>query len=359
MRVSTPSRGPSCKWCRTVFSAFLFLFFSASLTRAQDVAEAARQERARKAAQQEAPRHVYTEADLRHEKILTPEDQAKTEARKSQPADPSVERTAESNSPGSTKQTESLGEIARRYRQQKSERAAEQAAKKNLTPFSYNLPAPVLAAPKPERAPKRLAPPVIDSRINTTPNLAPNPYRSPVAPRKPQRISPFQPRPLVVAPHALREFPDLHKSPALRSSPAKPLVSPGIDRRTPVNRLPVPRPAGLRPLRVQRGESWWKLAERYLGTGARWPELRSLNPGTNGPPESLLLGSTILVPQETNTRAHSPARIIIVKKGDSLWLLAREHLGHASRWTSLARANPQISDYTRLAIGTRLQLPPP
>src|SRR5215467_6190505 len=50
----------------------------------QSVAEAARQERARKESQQKKSKHVYTADDLKRDHILTPEDRAQLEARKNQ-----------------------------------------------------------------------------------------------------------------------------------------------------------------------------------------------------------------------------------------------------------------------------------
>src|SRR5258708_4046644 len=54
---------------------------------AQDAAEAARREQARRQSQQNHGKHVYTEEDLKHAHILTAEDRAQAEARRNpQPA---------------------------------------------------------------------------------------------------------------------------------------------------------------------------------------------------------------------------------------------------------------------------------
>src|SRR5712692_10443097 len=67
--------------------------FGATQCSAQDVAEAARQERAQKESKQKKSRHVYTEQDLKRDQILTPEDRAQVEARKNQTAPPSAEKS--------------------------------------------------------------------------------------------------------------------------------------------------------------------------------------------------------------------------------------------------------------------------
>ena len=120
---------------------------------AQQVAEAARQEKARKAAQQKKETHVYTNEDLKQSQILTQEHRSQIEARKNNspatpanPVQPSVD--AEKNSA-----PESLGEIARRYRRQKrensqtAEAAAEAAKRQPSSRFPLDLSQPAFAAP--------------------------------------------------------------------------------------------------------------------------------------------------------------------------------------------------------------------
>src|ERR1700720_396263 len=53
---------------------------------AQTVADAARQEKAHKPAQQKNESHVYTNEDLKQSQILTQQDRSRVEARKNNPA---------------------------------------------------------------------------------------------------------------------------------------------------------------------------------------------------------------------------------------------------------------------------------
>ena len=349
--MSGPARRPSCAW-RFAFCGVLVGCFCAGQARSQDVAEAARQEKARRAAEQQAPRHVYTEDDLKHKVILTPEDQARVEARKRQQSSMPGEQEANAKPQpaDATASTESLGEIARRYRREKAEREAALAAKKKFTPFPYSVPKDALAEPKPEAAPLTGALGLLERgaepgpEVRATPKLYP-----PVARDRRGRISPFEPRPLtgsaVVAPPAIAVVP---------SKPVRPVAAasgPELSVRSD------PASSGLKRVQVVRGESWWKLAETYLGSGARWPELRQLNANAGGPPELLKLGSVVVVPANASAAAKISSRTITVNMGDSLWSLAEHHLGRGSAWICLASANPQIGDYTHLAIGTVLRVP--
>jgi LysM repeat protein len=320
---------------RIVLFVPLLVFFPHA-ARAQDTADAARQEHARKAAQQKhASPHVYTDEDLKRNKILTPEDQARIAARRNQKNAIPGQENAEASPADTNQGAESLGEIARRYRQEKAQREAEEAAKKSFAPFSYSVPDPTLAFPKPGIAP--LAPP-------EKPKLFPfSASRPSLGNSAHGRISPFQPRPLPAAPGE-RIAPV--NPPAFRTehvAPAKP---------TPVVELPE-----LYSIQAQRGDSWWKLAERYLGDGTRWQELRALNPATSQPIELLRQGSVVLVPGVPSLNRASSKSTILVKKGDTFWGLARTHFGHGTAWSCLAAANPQVSDLTRLSIGSSLQLP--
>jgi nucleoid-associated protein YgaU len=329
-----------------IFCGIVSVSVCAIQVRGQDVAEAARQEKARKDAGQNSPRHVYTEEDLKRKTILTPEDQARVEARKRQQGTAPAQQNAQQQPNDANPQSESLGEIARRYRQEKAVHEAELAAKKKFTPFAYTDPETSLAEPKPEGEP-RIAPglPSGVGNRSATPerHLVPH-FRPPVTGPRP-RISPFQPRPLAPAPSI---------PPAgLMARPAVP-VRPSHE----VGGMTVslePTNNGTRRIEVQPGQSWWKLAELYLGAGARWPELRKLN-AAGGSPDLLKSGSSVLVPVAAN-HAKASAQVIEVRRGETLWSLAKEHFGRGATWTCLAAANPQITDYTHLAVGTLLTVP--
>ncbi len=348
MRTSGPARGPSCVCCAILFCGIVWVSLCAIQVRGQDATEGARQEKARKSAVQKSPQHVYTEQDLKRKIILTPEDQARVEARKRQPGTAPTEQTAQQQPKDGNPQSESLGEIARRYRQEKAAREAELAAKKKFTPFPYKVPESSLAEPNPEAAP-HLGPglPLGMENPSLTPERHVVPHFYPPATGLRSRISPFQPRPLASAPPI---------PPAgLASRPAVPVRPSNEMRGMEKTVSPEPISAATRRIEVQRGQSWWKLAELYLGDGARWPELRQLN-SAGGSPDLLKSGSSVVVPVAAN-HAKASAQVIAVRHGDTLWSLAKEHFGRGAAWTCLATANSRITDYTHLSVGTLLTVP--
>jgi nucleoid-associated protein YgaU len=313
--------------CGTALSVLFLALLGSVSTRAQDVAEAARQERARKAAQANQPHHVYTEEDLKKAQILTPYDVSRAlESRKT--AAPQREPETEiANAPKpleeqSQHEAPSLGEVARRYRQEKAARQAEQAAKAApASRYPLDLPKASLAAPKAAVGP-------VSGSLRTdelSPVRRPIPRTS--AGMAGLRVSPFVPR-LAVVPSAPRG--------------TKPLASivPGLHR-----------------TQVQAGDSWWKLARRCLGEGARWGELLRVNPGRNPDPRRLLAGAYVFVPESPGGRAVLPGQLVAVRKGDTLWSLARAQLGCGGAWHQLAAANPQITNVNLLQIGAKLRIP--
>jgi nucleoid-associated protein YgaU len=300
-------------WRRDRFIAFaiLFLFctlFSMTNCQAQDAAEAARQERARKENQQRPPKHVYTEEDLRRSRILTPEDSERVEAKKRGQTPRVAEKPAEAVDAQSTPQQLPFGDIARQFRKQNQARQPQQSAEFHL-PFSN----PPFAAP-----------------IRPLPPLRPPPNRK----------DPF------LRPPTLR--PSISSNTSLVSSPVP--IAPS----RPVAPISRPSTPALHAVIVQRGDSLWKLAQQNLGNGSRWPELLALNPRIANPGQ-IKAGAQLYLPAQYSTRGEVSK--ITVRKGDTLWKLAHTHFGQAAYWPCLARANPAIRDVNRIYAGQELILP--
>ncbi len=320
--------GPVPGYLRLRFPVILLsscLIFGASRCTAQDVAEAARQERTRKESQQKKPKHVYTDQDLKRAQILTPEDRAQVEARKNQPTPPASQKPQEAMDAQSLPADAPLGDVARHFRKQKQPQKVQQSAEFRL-PFAD---APALASPKPPVQPLR--PPVSNA---APPRLAP--FRPPV------RRSPFE-RPKFLLPAPSRGLPS--HPPAVRIAPARPA--------TPIAPA-VTSTAKLNAVTVRAGDSLWKLAQRNLGHGARWSELLPLNPGIRDP-DHIQAGSRIYLPP-----AVLPGRSatkFTVRKGDTLSKIAQTRFGHASLWSCIARANPNLLDANLIHEGQILVIP--
>ena len=325
-------------------SAFLFVTLGASCfcgalpANAQGVAEASRQEKARKAARPRHPGHVYTNDDLKRAQILTPEDRAKATARRQDPPAPAMIPPAQFFDAANSSPREPLAETARRYRRQKELRQAEQALRTQPSlPLRMDIPQP-LAAPLPAKPSPAAMRPVAPSR--------------PTLPIRPARRDPFARLPIVPEPKGIIPNP-----PPIVSAPRALPVAP---RPLPVN--PAARPAApamvSRPgsLTVQPGDSLWKLARRYFGRGARWTDFLTANAGLKNPAR-LRPGTILLIPSVAAFSPPSVSAGFAVRSGDSLWKIAKEQFGRGSAWTCLARANPDLRDTDRLFPGQTLVIP--
>jgi len=315
------------------FAALLLAMLGTAPSRAQDVqdvAEAARQARERKAAQQNSPHHVYTDDDLKRTRILTQEDASRAMISRNAPATPEkaaveIGKTGQKQEVEQDQEAPSLGEIARKYRQEKEARRAEEAAKK-IEPSQYPLDLPNNSFAAPNAAVDPISRPAGSLREDElrpakrpVPNLAPGISNL--------RMSPFTPR-REVMPSAPRA-----------DAPLSTLV------------------ASLQRKQVQAGDSWWKLAHQYLGNGSRWAELLRVNPGLSHDPRRLRAGTYVFVPQSARVRAAPPRSQVTVLKGNTPWSLAREQLGCGGAWPKLAAANPEITNFHQLQIGAKLSIP--
>jgi nucleoid-associated protein YgaU len=312
-----------------------------AISRAQDdVAEAARQEKARKEALAKKSRHVYTNEDLQKKEILNEQDRAAVEARKKEVAPaPAVD------SENAFQPAESLGEVARRYRAEREARKVEEALRKQTpSQFPMDIAQPVLAHPilpaegakkSPIVAPKFEMPrtgkirdpfsrsevPSRKTIVPATPNVAVMPKAISVVPVAPAVASPAAP-----------------KTPAAKTAPAK------IDATGTVT--------------VKNGDSLWKISREHLGSGSRWQELVAANPNV-ATPTRVRLGTVLTIPgvaAQAVQQGNSASKMTI-QKGDSLWKIALSQYGHGSSWTCLAQANPTLRDPNAIFPGQALVVP--
>ena len=88
---------------------------------------------------------------------------------------------------------------------------------------------------------------------------------------------------------------------------------------------------------VKRGDSLWKIAKDRLGDGTRYVELAELNRGVlDGEPDFLLPGTVLRVPVAT---APADDSTYVVEPGDTLSEIAEEELGDAHAYPEIFQAS--------------------
>jgi nucleoid-associated protein YgaU len=345
---------------------------------AQDVAEAARQEQARKDKNAKRLKHVYTEEDLKRKRILTREDRELLAEKKRDEnvagAVPPAEADAKAleNLP--------LGDVARMYRAQKELDAAMRAAEYHL-----GVDSAVLASPRPMVAFVMPRPHERHAAIGTMP-VAPVITGAAAPAMKADFVGSKAPvEPMVTAratdgavkPAQTRLEFGMSKAavmPAMnRAVPAAPVfdvpaaqndglaaapVNPGARVERAI--AAVSTPAASRSIVVKAGDSLWRLAQTLLGDGHRWKEIAAANPGVANPTHIVpgmtlnVTGSLPAAPIAPRAPANSR---VLVHKGDSLWKIAQAKLGSGGFWGCIAKANPVILDADRIYAGQLLDLP--
>jgi nucleoid-associated protein YgaU len=230
--------------------------FCAASNFAQSLGDIARQERERKKEQPPRATYVYTNDDLRRWHILVPEDKARVLAARNSASTPAVQ-VAQIPVPA---------------------------------PPVLASPAPVSVPPVPASVPPAFA--SVETVVPTPAALKtpPEPEALPEdsARNRPQTQLSTQSVVTSVPSEALLSPPAPKKAPkkTVRPAIATGLVSGSDFSRHHLHRAILerePADSGLAAsgmsavITVERGDSLWKLAKRYLGKGARWRELAALN----------------------------------------------------------------------------------
>jgi nucleoid-associated protein YgaU len=365
----------------------LALLCLAAPAHGQSLGDIARQERARKASQQqEQPNHVYDNDDLSRPQILAPQDKQRVEAPTLQvtaPAQPTppaapappapAPAVAQTTTPAPASNVSyasyspntnsaPLGDIARYYRAQKAARQqqAPQTADQHPAPVT---PQAAQTTDSAEATSDGNASSV--SFLSPPPNLNSMPlgdiaryYRAQKAARQLQQSQSAEQ-------HALpADSPMAY--PTFTSPPAKPSPPPVAvtDRLPHVQSAPnatsreEDRAAGGGDarIRVQRGDTLWNLARKYLGHGRSWSLLAAANPQLPVPTR-LRIGAWVRLPLPEGGPDSGPGERVRVQAGDSLWKLSQVHFGDGRAWGCIARANPELRNANLIFSGDILTIP--
>jgi DNA-binding SARP family transcriptional activator/LysM repeat protein len=140
---------------------------------------------------------------------------------------------------------------------------------------------------------------------------------------------------------------------AATPAPSAELVSatvprPAVPTATVVPRAETPAPVATVEHVVQRRDTLWDLAERYLGDGYRARELFDLNQGRPQPdgatltdPSVIRPGWTLQIPAPAARQAAPDA--VTVQPGDTLWGIAERELGDGHRFAEIVDLNQSVT----------------
>lgn len=169
---------------------------------------------------------------------------------------------------------------------------------------------------------------------------------------------------------------DVFETPASTRVPER---DSGVDEATPREPAPERRRSGAGgetyPRHtVAKGESLWKIAERYYGDGTLHGRLASFNEERIGEGGTVRVGATLLVPPRAilmggaeGDRVEMPSRgsdagaeherTYTVASGDTLSEISQRLLGTSKRWREILDMNDELDDAESLRVGMTLRVP--
>ena len=105
---------------------------------------------------------------------------------------------------------------------------------------------------------------------------------------------------------------------------------------------PAPPASTAKTYEVQRRDTLWALAERYLGDPLRYAEIVELNATAVGPDNEIYPGTVLVLPSDatglppaegsSEPAAATVTEEVTVEPGDTLWELAEEVTGSGQNW---------------------------
>lgn len=118
---------------------------------------------------------------------------------------------------------------------------------------------------------------------------------------------------------------------------------------------------------VQRGDSLWRIAERLLGDGTRYPEIATLNTDVLGARPDFITPGTVLRVPDIRPAATERGSEYVVREGDTLWDIATRELGDPHRFREIFDLSQdtvqpdgsRLTDADLIKPGWALTLPEP
>jgi nucleoid-associated protein YgaU len=109
---------------------------------------------------------------------------------------------------------------------------------------------------------------------------------------------------------------------------------------------------------VAAGDTLSAIALRELGSATLWPVIYHANRDTLVDPHWLRVGTVLKVPRTSAALSAAGARVHVVQPGDTLWAIARTHLGDPRKWPKIFAVNRHnIRNPWLIFPGQRIVLP--
>jgi len=95
---------------------------------------------------------------------------------------------------------------------------------------------------------------------------------------------------------------------------------------------------------VRRGDTLYRIAKKHYGNVSKWSDIYQANKDSIENPSLIYIGQKLQIPT-----------FYIVRRGDSLFRIAKRHYGHGAKWQAIYRANQETIENPKLIyIGQEL-----
>ena len=111
---------------------------------------------------------------------------------------------------------------------------------------------------------------------------------------------------------------------------------------------------------VEAGDTLWKIAQKYYGSGTYWTKLYADNADTISNPDKIYVGQKIKIYpiQSTATTAGAEGTYYTVVSGDNLYKIAQKFYGKGRQWKKIYNANEDIiAKPERIYVGQVIFIP--
>lgn len=199
-----------------------------------------------------------------------------------------------------------------------------------------------------------------------TPDSTTPPKEEPIAQKVAQEVTPKS-EPILVSHNALNIIEIVHEKPMSveeydaqeKAKKAEPIVveEPEAEPTPPVQQSRSAHYEMIKPryYKVRTGDTLATIAKRFYGNTSKYRGIVRANQRLRSSKTALRLGEKLLIPR---TDGKTTRRYILVEKGDSLALLAKEFYGDKNEFKRIIRANYRIKNAnSTLRIGQKIYLP--
>lgn len=112
---------------------------------------------------------------------------------------------------------------------------------------------------------------------------------------------------------------------------------------------------------VQKGDTLWKIAEKFFGSGVFWKKIFEDNRDVISDPNKIYAGQVIkikLLPTgNVPAQADGDVTYYTIESGDSLWKIAKKFYGKGWKWREIYHANKDITDPKKIRAGQVIIIP--